>query len=219
MRVSNDSPSAASMPDGVKRVYDALSQQVASAHATWKLFTQLFCHSEARVALLNRMLPDFSKIVFHALRNSVVMSLCRLTDPPKTRRKKNLCIRRLASCLGETSFKSRIPERIKNAEDSCRAFRSWRNKRLGHTDWEEKAHFVREPLPNITTKQFDDSLSCMAEVLNTVMGHFGGGTTPFDMVMLEGDGDWLAACLEKLEANDEAQRRKELGLSRLESGD
>jgi len=202
------------MPKGLKRVYDALWQEVASAHASWKLFTQLFSHSQERVDLLNAMLPDFSFTVFHALRDSVMVSLCRLTDPPEMAGRKNLCLRRLTLHLKASRFKllmREIEARTGEAEEYCRPFRKWRNRELAHTDWAEKARYSRQPLPDISKEQFDKALRMTADLLNRVLGYFEDSETDFRGVLFRGDGETLVRYLEEVKEHRNARLRKYLG--------
>lgn len=213
-KVTEGGSASPRMPNGLNEVYDALCQEVTFLHATCKIFLQLFGHSEKRADLLHMMLPDFSSVIFDVLRNEIVMSLSRLTDPRCVAGRENLCLRRLTEHLKKAQFGdllADIERRVKVIEERCKPFRDWRNRQLAHHDWPVAPTYARGPLPGIDREQLEEALGMIADLLNRVLGHFEDSEIRFAGVLLRADGETLVTYLEEVEEHRNARLRKYLG--------
>jgi AbiU2 len=84
----------ARMGEGLGGVYDALWQEVAWIHSKWAEYVTLFGASPARIELMNQSAPSFFRTVQDSLWEGVLLHIARLTDPPKSKGKSNLSLRR-----------------------------------------------------------------------------------------------------------------------------
>src|ERR1700737_252900 len=70
-------------------LFKELKSDLTNLHLFWKVYTQLYAHSEQRIALLNETGP----LVFHVLQtlllDEATLAICRLTDPEATGKRRN----------------------------------------------------------------------------------------------------------------------------------
>src|SRR5262245_56126852 len=76
------------MPPPLASVFGPLWEDVASLHEEWEVFRRLYMEGQAEVDLMNEVAPGFFHIVQGALLNSIILRVCRLTDPVETRKVK-----------------------------------------------------------------------------------------------------------------------------------
>src|SRR5699024_10710469 len=72
-----------------------LHRKLVELHVLWQQYRQLFGDDPATFHLLNRTAGLFFKIVQDELWDSVLLGVSRMTDPPTTRKNKNLTIQSL----------------------------------------------------------------------------------------------------------------------------
>lgn len=83
------------MGEPLGSLFYALWQEVAWVRVKWQEYIELFGKKPSRVDLLNKSAPLFFRIVQNVLWYDILMHIARLTDPPKSKGKPNLTIRRL----------------------------------------------------------------------------------------------------------------------------
>ncbi len=118
------------MGEPLGALFYALWQEVAWLNLKWQEYIELFGKKPSRVELLNKAAPLFFRIVQDALWYDILMHIARLTDPPKSRGKPNLTIRRLPELVGNQELDSLVEE-AKEAAEFCR---DWRHRRIAHRD-------------------------------------------------------------------------------------
>lgn len=82
-----------------KKCYDLLVQEISDINAKWKIYKQIFYSSEENIKLLNEFAPICFEYIQRVLIDDILLSICRLTDPPKRGRNGNLSLLRMLNLL------------------------------------------------------------------------------------------------------------------------
>ena len=114
---------------------------------------------------------------------SNMLHLARLTDPPRTGKKKNLTVCNLPELLEDGALKqelSALLEVVKRKTEFCR---DWRNRHFAHRDLalalqDGKAN----PLEQVTKEMFFEALRAVSDLLNAVERFFFRGGCSFESI-------------------------------------
>ena len=168
---------------------------------TWKQFKNLFGHGPERVDLMNRAGAGFFYRVDRFFFEAVVMAVCRLSDPVKTVKKANLTVMLFEQHMDTEIRKKTMKKLLEKVEDSTEFARDWRNRRIGHNDFNLKVGTAK-PLERITLESMDAAISALHKTLYYIgtefmdvdmMNEFAGNYRD-EMVMLNclyrGDEDF-----------------------------
>ncbi len=198
-----------SMPDGVKAVFEPLRYEVTWLHAKWLIYQQLFCRDQQRVDLMNRLAPGFFVVVADSLRTESIVGLCRLTDPAKSGSNQNLTLLRLAEAVTSEEpgrFASDVDAEANRLRHAFSPLRTWRNKRLAHTDFPTAVDM--QTLPEIPQLTIDNGLAGVRGLMNLVEVHYLNSEFCYDQFTNLDDGDELIFYLSEAERYDEERRRR-----------
>jgi hypothetical protein len=130
--------------------FAALFQEVASLHMVRGEFAELF-GEERHVTVLNQAAPAMFHIIGHALWELTLLEIARLTDPPKTGRKKNLTIQNLPE-LVKPEVRADVQKLVHAALERSDVFRDRRNRQLVHLDLDLLTDQSTKPLEAATMK-------------------------------------------------------------------
>jgi hypothetical protein len=97
------------------------------------------------------------------------MSICRLSDPPKSVGKDNLSLRTLAQLCDKIDG---VGELLEDFQNACEPVRKHRNKRVGHNDLNTVIKPRDNPLPGIGRSQIDRILELASKILNVIYQNF-----------------------------------------------
>lgn len=170
------------------RCFNELHDDATELYSKWRVFCQLFATSEERIKLLNQSAPNAFSIIHDSLRDDILMSLCRLTDPPVTSGHNNLVLDHLINLV---TFPPDWRALFDTIRSNCDAVRKHRNKRIGHRSLKV------EKLPDITRRALDTAVNGVAELINLIGNHIGAGIEDFAQMVIKGDGDSLIMLLER----------------------
>src|SRR5437879_4300451 len=95
-----------------------LWDELVHLHDTWEQYRKLYGHSEDRVKLLNTSARSFFALLQRLLVRDVILSVSRLTDPPKSKGKSNLVLSLLLEdprLADRPEFKEELASGIKEA--------------------------------------------------------------------------------------------------------
>ena len=100
----------------------------------WRVYIGLFGANQERIDLLNSISGITAFLIEKIMLESVMLSICKLTDPEEGPRKsKNITIWRLPGYLTKGAD-TELEDLIKLAEEKSEFARTWRNKRIAHSD-------------------------------------------------------------------------------------
>lgn len=168
------------MPPDLADLYPALWQQAVWLHIVWNQYRQLFGTSPQQLDLLNEMAPGFFRVCHDALLDDVVLTLCRLTDGPKSCGQPNMVLKRVADAVaacGEQALTVTVEIYLNEAVDRCETLREHRHKRLAHADLNVAVY--KSPLGTITREMIENALESVRSFINAIGEHFHGSPTDF----------------------------------------
>lgn len=177
-----------------------LNQKVLNLHVLWQQYMELYGENEDVVRVLNRNAGFFFRVVQGEFWDSVLLGICRLTDPAEMRGRpptRNLSLKALPSLISDAGLKSKIFELSEIAVSVGRFARSHRNKRLAHQDIDYLTGI--EPLAGVNRKLIGDALRSIREVMNAINLHFFDSSTFYEETQISGGAKWLAERLRTLE--------------------
>lgn len=198
--------SVAAMPGTLGKEYFALYREVAWVHLKWKDFRALFTHDQATVGLLNEAAPDFFGHLQGIMWESVLLHLCRLTDPPKSGcGRDNLSIRRLPDIVDE-ELKTELSSLVAGARQNTEFSRDWRNRALAHKDLGANVGQSSESLAAASSQQVEEALKAIRKVMNCLERHYLDGPVSYEhSIEAFGGVASLVGCLQR---GLDAKRRK-----------
>jgi hypothetical protein len=159
------------LPPEIRDAFAQLYQDVATLQLKWCSYLELFS-SQENATLLSNVAQPFFHMIDESLRNDMIMTICRLSDPSQTLGGENLS---LATLIGRCTLVSRVP----NVDSLLTAFQSaagpvrlLRNRRIPHNDPEARILPHEDPLPGIDRSRIDEILRLASAVLKAIHGHF-----------------------------------------------
>jgi hypothetical protein len=170
-------------------------QETARLHSKWTEYKDLYDHNEEQIDLLNNTASSFFRIVQDMFWESVMLQLCRLTDPAKSAGKRNLSIQSL-STLVDNSIKTELDCVIQSAVESTSFCRDWRNRRIAHRDLDLSTGKECVPLETVNTKKVDAAITEIVLTVNYVHKYYEDTTTLFRVGSLLGGAKCLIYKLE-----------------------
>jgi hypothetical protein len=188
-----------SMPSELQTQFSELWQEVAGVHMKWKSFLDLYAE-QATIRLLNDTAPAFFRIFQDVLLDDVIMSICRLTDPPRSGGNSNLTLRRLLDSIDSSVYpelKKTATDRYLTLDGKVGFARSHRNKRIAHSDLERRLRMPATPLAPITQQQVQSVLDSIASFMNTIEGFFSRSETVYSYPIVKDDAETLLYWLRK----------------------
>ena len=91
------------IPDEIRLEYEQLENEVIWLHLKWEFYLQLFGVDEKRIELLNTTAPQFFGVRQDTMFDNLLISISRLTDPPKTgephKKRESLSLLRLVNSI------------------------------------------------------------------------------------------------------------------------
>jgi hypothetical protein len=193
---------ALELPEEIENLYLTLWQAVVWLHRVWNQYCHLFRTSPEELDLLNQAAAGFFRVCHDALLDDVVLSLCRLTDPPANRHQTNLSLQRIADevrAWGNTALTAAVDRHAAEAKARCEVLRKHRDKRIAHADFQVAVY--KSPLGNITEKMIEEALESVRNFTNAIGEHVQGAPTDFQTPgALLGEGDDLIYRLKEAKA-------------------
>jgi len=211
--MSNDRPRWQAFPKSLRDIFEGLWQEVASLHANWDLYFDLYCDLE-NIEILNASVPAVFQLIEENLRASMTVSFGRLTDPSCTgKTRDNLSLARLVESLPDhcdENFCRAAEQRLAAVKDKCTPMTTHRNRRVAHNDLATAINYHENPLPGIGQSRIIEALAMIANLMNMIELHFENGETAYSHGIQRGTGKDLVFLLEHAMEFDLVKRDAEL---------
>jgi hypothetical protein len=110
------------MPPAVQKKLEAIDLEVRNLYFKWKFFSQLFT-DPYRVSILNAAAGSLFQSIEDSMLSDILLSIMRLTDPPKSMRHENLSFGNLIQEISNGPLRtelSDLAELIKPPGWNCR---------------------------------------------------------------------------------------------------
>jgi len=198
-------------PEGTGELFHELWTNVAHLHLNWKNYRSLFGTSPERIELLNWAASLFFGLLDGILRHDVVLSIARLTDPPRSAKKDNVSLARLIDTLTpfiDTALVDELRSELNNLQSYCKPLRQLRNRLLAHDDLATALQYHPDPLPGINRAYIEGVLEKIRKLLGDIEEHFRGSRTSHQYVISSNDGESLIFALESAREHEKCRRRE-----------
>ncbi len=125
-----------------------------------EVYEAFFGTNNERVDLFNSISGDTAYWIERSMFESLVLQVCRLTDPVVSLgKKRNVTVNALPSLLSGAPD-GELEARIVKAESSTRFARDWRNRRIAHTD--EQIRLGSATLDNASRAKLKEAIETIA---------------------------------------------------------
>jgi len=160
-------------PNPINDVFHELDYELTIAHMKWEVYIALFGRDKETIDMLN----EFASLPFRffqdSLRDSVILSLSKLVDPPKTKKGYEYSsFKKLISTIDTKLYgdlKKKLKRKLKDVEKACSDIRQVRHKRISHNAFKLRYSALKEP----SRKEIKIALQRASEFLNMVPSYFG----------------------------------------------
>ncbi len=156
------------LPENIRGVFMLLCQDVALLQNKWSFYLELFS-SQENTELLSDLAKRSFQIIEESLRDDLTMSICRLSDCPRSYGKDNLSLATLIQKCGKIDSTNEL---FREFSDACAPVRRYRNKRVGHNDLNAAIKPHDNPLPGIGRSQIDSIVELASKILNVIYQHY-----------------------------------------------
>jgi len=198
-------------PEGTGELFYKLWNSVAHLHLNWKNYRSLFGTSPDRVELLNWVASSFFGLLDGILRHNIVLTIARLTDPPRSAGKDNASLARLVDMLTpftEPVLVDELRSELEDLQAHCEPLRQIRNRLLAHDDLATALQYHPDPLPGISRAYIEGILEKIRKLLGDIEEHFRGSRTSHQYVISSNDGESLIFALESAREHEKCRRRE-----------
>jgi hypothetical protein len=176
------------MPPALEEKLKAIDLEVRNLHFKWKFFSQIFT-DPSRVAILNATAASFFQSVEDSMLLDILLSITRLTDPPKSVKRENLSFENLLQEIPNGSLCAQVVNLLSEIKQKTKDIKTWRDKKLSHNDLQKALGGFS--LPPIQKKDLTDSLALIPKIMNLIYGHFSDMEVKYEMCVTCQDGDSL----------------------------
>jgi len=180
------------VPESIREIFMWLCQDVVALQSKWDFYLELY-GKEENTDLLSELAPWSFNLIEESLRNDMTMAISRLSDPSITIRKENLSLATLVEkCAAIEGLKAQLAD----FQVACQPISQWRNRHVGHKDFNTTIRPRENPLPGISKPQINEIIKLATRLLKSVSFHFGGGDLYFHTIARGGAEElifWLKA--------------------------
>jgi hypothetical protein len=126
--------------------------------------------------------------------HDIMLSIARLTDPPKPKGQENLSFESILVEMDDTSLRKEVSAIVSTIQSKTKAIRVWRNKKLAHNDLAKAMEEIT--LPPVYIAELTEVMKLSSQVLNIFHKRFNDTEVLYDGCITSGDGDSLMFYLE-----------------------
>jgi hypothetical protein len=139
----------------------------------WKEHAELFEKGQKRIDLLNRAASNFFYFLHKIFFEDAMLHLCRLTDRRQMGDRKGLTVMALADLISHGALKASVQTKAEDAQKTCEFARTWRDRRLAHTDLVTLRQENALTLPEVNSADIYSGIKSIGAVLRMVEDHYG----------------------------------------------
>jgi HEPN superfamily AbiU2-like protein len=189
--------------------FHGLWNDCASLHLKWREYRSVFGTSEARIDLLNAAARGFFGLAQDALWESVILHICRFTDPAKPSGRETLSLDCLPGLIDDFPQRRPVIDLVALAVSRSAFARDWRHRYLAHRDRQLALMPEVKPLAPASREDAQNAIDAITAVLAHVESHYCQRLpTMFEHLSQLGDGEALLRVLrDGIEAREAALRR------------
>jgi len=153
-------------------LYNSLYNEIIWLHYKWSEFEELYGIKESRIKLMNQTAPFFFFIIQKILWENILLGIARITDPKKSRGKKNITIQTLPELIDDEKLKEKIELSIQIILEKTKFCRDWRNRWISHHDYDLSINNSAKPLEKANRLLVKESLEEITELISIILYHY-----------------------------------------------
>jgi len=159
------------LPEDVLAIYAGLCSDISALRLKWDTYLGLLATPEV-TGLLSDTAPAFFQIVAESLRNDIVQSICRLSDPSRSLGPDDAS---LATLVGRCPDAPRVEDLLTAFQAACGPVRRYRHRQLGHHDPAARIEPRADLLPDVDRARVDEILRLAGGLLRTISSCYEAG--------------------------------------------
>jgi AbiU2 len=163
-------------------LFYALWNEMTWLEVKWQQYCQLYAASAKRIELLNGSAPFFFRVVQDVLWEDVILSIARLTGPPRSMGKDNLTLLRLPALVEDAALGAELETALEETVAAAAFAKDWRNRRLAHRDLALAIGERVEPLTPASRTAVREALSNMHRVFDLLQARYFGSPIAWDLL-------------------------------------
>jgi hypothetical protein len=184
-----------------------LWNECALLHWKWGEYRILFGTKPERVDILIAAAGTFFRLVQDTLWENILLHIARLVDPPKTKGKSNLTLRRLPG-LVDPAIRAQTEQLLQCCRDKAQFAVDSRHRRLAHCDLDLALQQGAQPLAPASRASVQEAIDAIAALLNSVDLHYRNQTVAYGALPPIGNAESLLYVLmDGLAAEDRRRER------------
>lgn len=188
-----------------RKLLNAVEREFTQLHYRWLIFCQLFDSGQDKVDLLNKSGSNVFQLLQKLIIDDVMMSLCRLSDPPKSMGYENASLKNLVEKLEQklpVESQNVITAKFAELQKHLAQIAILRNKALSHTDLNHALN--TESLPRPTYNELEGAIGAITNILNEITGRVFDYTSNYIPHLPFGcDGNKLLSVLAKAHGHEQ----------------
>lgn len=153
-------------------LYNSLYNEIIWLHYKWSEFEELYGTKESQIEIINQSAPFFFFIIQKVLWENILLGIARITDPAKSRGKKNITIQALPGLIHDEKLKGKIESSIKIILEKTKFCRDLRNRWISHHDYELSINDNAKPLENANRHLVTESLEEIEKTINLLLNEY-----------------------------------------------
>lgn len=160
-------------------LFFSLYNEITWLTIKWNEFKELFADKESRVEIMNESAPFFFMTIQKVLSENIMLGIARLTDPPKTGRRKNITLKAFLDFIQEESTRKQFQIHLDQVDLDASFARDWRNRWIAHMDHELATDPKIKPLEPASKEKLRIAIESIHEIYNKAEEAFLNTTTSF----------------------------------------
>jgi len=152
--------------------YNSLYNEIIWLHYKWSEFEEIYGTKESRIQIINQAAPFFFFIIQKVLWENILLGIARITDPAKSRGKKNITIQALPGLIQDEKLKGKVEGSIKIILEKTEFCRDLRNRWISHHDYELSINDNAKPLENANRLLVTESLDEIENLINILLKEY-----------------------------------------------
>lgn len=193
-------------------LYDSVYTGVLELFFNWFEYKELFASKESRIKLLNEAAPSFFYIVQRRLWESILLHICRLTDPAQTAGKRNASINSISQFITDEGFGNQESCLVVQLMEASSFSRDWRNRYISHSDFDLAINLTAKPLEEANSEKVERVLELFQKYINLFQNYYFNVTTALNLI------DSRKGVLALLRVLDDGLESKKKRFERIKSG-
>jgi hypothetical protein len=153
-------------------LYNSLYNEIIWLHYKWSEFEELYGTKESRIQIINQSAFFFFFIIQKVLWENILLGIARITDPAKSRGKKNITIQALPGLIHNEKLKGEVKSSIKIILEKTEFCRDLRNRWISHYDYKLSINENAKPLEKANRLLVTESLDEIEKLINILLNEY-----------------------------------------------